>query len=956
MRVRKNVKRLSTTEKRLFVEAMKGLKARDSVSHPGAQSRYDDFAEVHLMAMMSSPNWGHGNSAFFPWHHELLFQFEQELRSIPGCAEVTIPYWDWTREQAAGAAGFPFTHDFIGVNGDAPNPNRVLRDPAVAGTVPYPYPFDPETWDAIVKDSPGDSADLRRRFGARSDAPNLPLNDALVTGVSTTFRQAIGSAGYLTLRLRSEDIHNLVHRWVFGSMYEMASPNDPVFFLHHGIIDRMWTIWRETHPGLPSYVHTGGVPGHIPGQPMIFNHPGETPPWSGSTNPDSFTDVHGVHGVSIWYDTDRPEVTLDSGPTLDFGNVPEGLTMYRAVRFRLNAFRVVRFRVTGIPGGNFGLTPELGGNFSAPPTDGPDPFDAFVWFQFHAVGATPPATATIEAYFVDEEGYYAATEGGEVSLGTYTVTLTAGITPRASNAVVLVLDRSGSMSAAAGGTSTRSSLLRTAATVFHSLLLPADEIGIVSFDDVTETPLALGLQSAGLGGAVTGPALDPRGGTGIGLGILAGSAMLAGATHPNRSLLVLTDGNQNIHPYVEELPAGTITSRVYAIGFGLPGEVSDAVLNHITQNTHGDLVVTGNLAADAERFQLTKCFIQVLAGVTNANIILDPMGELVWGAEHRIPFPVSAADVSIDAIALCPLPAFATFELVTPKGRVISPIALGPNVRYSETGEVAFYRATLPADPGDPAGSHGGTWTAVLRLKSRDDIRKLLADDRVSTEALLGLLKGKSLPYSFVVQTTSNLDFRASVRQDGVKPGADVNLTAVLTEYGVPLAGSVSVWADVIRPDGSTTALKFTRIEPGRYEAGLRASSAGLYRFRVRAEGRTTAGDRFTREKSLTAGFFLGEPSSQNAGEEPRRPAAPRPARPAAEVQELARRVLAADPKELFREAVPPIPVPKTVPMDPKAKAAMMRKAVEKAKGVNFPPIGPAPEEQGGGSPHGHPQ
>ncbi|SUS05695.1 conserved hypothetical protein [uncultured Defluviicoccus sp.] len=949
MRVRKNAKQLTSTERNLFIQAIQGLKARNSVLHPGSQSRYDDFVEVHLMAMMSIPNWGHGDSAFLPWHREMLFQFEQELRSVPGCASVTIPYWEWTREQSAANAGFPFTNDFIGQNGQAAAPNRVLYDAAAGGL------FNPETWDAVVKDDPGDSADLRRRFGSRADAPNLPQNDALVTGVNSTFRQAIGSGDYLTLRSRSEDIHNLVHRWVNGSMIEMASPNDPVFYFHHAAIDRMWSIWRETHPALTSYVHNGGVQGHIPGQPMIFHHPGETAPWPGSMNPDGFADLHTQHGESVWYDTDRPIVSLDSGPTLALGDVPEGLTTYRAARFRVSAFRQVRFRITGAPAGNFGLTP-MGANFTADPTYSPDPFDAFVWFQFHAVGAaSQSATATIEAYFVDEEGYYAATEGGEVLLGTYTITLTAGVVPRASHSVVLALDRSGSMAAAAGGTSTRSSLLRTAAGVFHTLLLPDDQIGIVSFDDVTETPLALGLQSAGLGGSVSGPALDPRGMTAIGLGIQAGSAMLAGAAHPNRSLLVLTDGNQNVHPYVEELPAGTIHSRVYAIGFGLPGQVSDAVLNQITQNTDGDLVITGTLSTDAERFQLTKYFAQVLAGVTNANVILDPQGELTWGAEHQIPFTVTAADVSFVAIALSPLPPFVSFELIAPNGTVMRRTATGPNASYHEANDVAFYRVGLPADPADPKGSHAGIWTAVLRLEKLEEIRKHLQDDRLPPEAVVALMERKSLPYSFLAHATSNLDFRATARQDGMKPGAMIALSATLTEYGIPLESEARVWAEMVWPDGSTAPLKFTRTAPGRYEADLRAKAAGLYRFRVRAEGHTTAGDPFAREKGLTAGVFVGEPSDQNVGEEPHGRMPPRPDRadcPRAAVWELARRVLADSPKELFSDAVPPVPVPKPVPLDPKVKEEMRRKAASLPRGAHFPP--PGGLQDGGHGDGGH--
>jgi len=53
--------------------------------------------------------------------------------------------------------------------------------------------------------------------------------------------------------------------------------------------------------------------------------------------------------------------------------------------------------------------------------------------------------------------------------------------------------------------------------------------------------------------------LSPRGDTWIGGGIQAAVLELAAATHTNRSMLVLTDGNENVHPYISELPAGTIT-------------------------------------------------------------------------------------------------------------------------------------------------------------------------------------------------------------------------------------------------------------------------------------------------------------------------------------------------------------------------------------------------------------
>jgi tyrosinase len=42
--------------------------------------------------------------------------------------------------------------------------------------------------------------------------------------------------------------HNHVHDWVGGVMSDpMRSPVDPVFWLHHAEVDRLWAIWQTTH-------------------------------------------------------------------------------------------------------------------------------------------------------------------------------------------------------------------------------------------------------------------------------------------------------------------------------------------------------------------------------------------------------------------------------------------------------------------------------------------------------------------------------------------------------------------------------------------------------------------------------------------------------------------------------------------------------------------------------------
>jgi Common central domain of tyrosinase/von Willebrand factor type A domain len=857
---RKNVKSLTTDEKTRFVNAIVALKSQNSVIHPGSQSRYDDFVETHMNAMMVTPGWAHQDSVFFPWHREFLYQFEKLLQTVD--PTVTIPYWDWTREQNSAAAGFPFKNDLIGLGGDPTDNDRVNRDPAappVDATHPYVYPFDPKIWsDSIKVIDEGDTLNFfQREFGQRIDAPNLPLNDVIVTGVGFTYRQAIGSADYLTLRLRSEDIHNLVHRWVGGNMLRMTSPNDPVFFMHHAAIDRMWSIWqKKVPPGTQFYVASSTAAGHKLNDPMIFNDVNPAP-FVTTASPADVINGHTMHGDGVWYDSDIPELTNETGSTLTFVDIPEGLTSYKAVKFKIKGCRPVHFRIIGAPSGNFGLT-TMGTEFIANPDASADFFYGYVWIQLVAVAGTiPNSSVDIHAYIIDEEGYYAATEGGEYPLGDFHVDLNATTVPRENNAIALVLDRSGSMADPAGGTSTKSDLLKTAIQVFRDLMLSNDELAVVTFDNLVDTPIPI--QQVSAAPAFSTIDLTPRNTTWIGGGIQQGAVQLAAGTLTNRSMIILTDGNENVHPYIGEIDPSLLTNRTYAIGFGLPGTVSDAALHQITSNTHGDLIITGNISTEEQRFNLTKYFVQLLAGVTKMDVILDPQGSLFMGSKQVIPFQLTDADVYADIIVLCPLPKLLDFFLETPDGKIIKPSTAAPNVKYILGQQVVFYRIVLPALTADPAGSHAGEWKAILSIKSADEIKKLSRNRTLMEAVRTNSVRG-SLPYSFIAHTYSNLNLNAYKHQESLKPGAAVTLFASLEEYDVPLPTDAVVWAEITNPDQSTFDLKvLQKINGATYSASFNTTLPGVYFCRVRAEGLTRKGVAFTRERTMTAGVYYGD-------------------------------------------------------------------------------------------------
>jgi tyrosinase len=59
-------------------------------------------------------------------------------------------------------------------------------------------------------------------------------------------------------------LHNRVHVWVGGDMISSTSPNDPVFYLHHCNVDRLWEAWLQANAReyLPDMTASPNLAGH----------------------------------------------------------------------------------------------------------------------------------------------------------------------------------------------------------------------------------------------------------------------------------------------------------------------------------------------------------------------------------------------------------------------------------------------------------------------------------------------------------------------------------------------------------------------------------------------------------------------------------------------------------------------------------------------------------------------
>ncbi|MEV4684081.1 tyrosinase MelC2 [Streptomyces kurssanovii] len=231
MTVRKNQARLTATEKRAFVDALLELKRN---------GRYDTFVATHNDFIMSDTDSGervgHRSPSFLPWHRRFLIEFEQALQSVD--PSVALPYWDWTVDRTPGAS--LWAPDFLGGSGRGRD-GQVMDGPFARGA---------NRWAVNVRVDGRDF--LRRSLGAggRQLPTRAEVDAVLAMGVYDAAPWNSASDGFRNHLegWRGANLHNRVHVWVGGHMATGASPNDPVFWMHHAFVDKLWADWQKLHP------------------------------------------------------------------------------------------------------------------------------------------------------------------------------------------------------------------------------------------------------------------------------------------------------------------------------------------------------------------------------------------------------------------------------------------------------------------------------------------------------------------------------------------------------------------------------------------------------------------------------------------------------------------------------------------------------------------------------------
>jgi hypothetical protein len=160
----------------------------------------------------------HGTYGFLVWHRMYLYYFEQALRGAANDPHLTLPYWDYVQRPVIPSSFRESTYsDQAGMA--RPNPLYVAQ--RNAGLNSGDKRLDPEVTSVTIAFLQKQYFDGELGFnGALGDSPHGPVHCAIaVAGCGSGLMGSVPVAG-----------------------------QDPIFYLHHAMIDRLYDCWLSGAP------------------------------------------------------------------------------------------------------------------------------------------------------------------------------------------------------------------------------------------------------------------------------------------------------------------------------------------------------------------------------------------------------------------------------------------------------------------------------------------------------------------------------------------------------------------------------------------------------------------------------------------------------------------------------------------------------------------------------------
>ena len=243
VRIRKNAETLTAGERDRFLAAFAQLNNQ-------GLGRFADFRNMHTF--VSQPQ-AHGAPAFLPWHRAYLLDLERELQAVD--PSVALPYWRF--DQPAPKL---FTPDFFGTsnqNGAVQfsntNPLQFWVTDGVQGVVRSPrFNWNPATQPGPTVITEAQTFDLGDTYTPFSDMEGNP--------------------------------HGTAHtRWDGYIRSIDTAAKDPLFFLLHCNVDRLWAKWQRLNSRF-DFTQADSYNSN-PNNPLGHNLTDTMWPWNGVTTP-----------------------------------------------------------------------------------------------------------------------------------------------------------------------------------------------------------------------------------------------------------------------------------------------------------------------------------------------------------------------------------------------------------------------------------------------------------------------------------------------------------------------------------------------------------------------------------------------------------------------------------------------------------------------------------------------
>jgi hypothetical protein len=171
----------------------------------------------------------HGHWRFLPWHRGYLYFFERIVRHFSGDPTWALPYWNWANRSANEQRAIP----------------RPFRSPASEENPLWAeqrdsnlnHPQSPGLLPSVLANDVDVALGHRRYIHVSPNQPGfggIEHNDS-TSSPNTNFHVGLEFPA-----------HDSVHSWIGGLMGNTrTSARDPIFWLHHANIDRVWERWRR---------------------------------------------------------------------------------------------------------------------------------------------------------------------------------------------------------------------------------------------------------------------------------------------------------------------------------------------------------------------------------------------------------------------------------------------------------------------------------------------------------------------------------------------------------------------------------------------------------------------------------------------------------------------------------------------------------------------------------------